>query len=128
MTEPAPARTVFKILPRSDWEAARASGAYAGSADDVRDGFIHLSTAAQLDGTARRHFAGKPDLLLVAFEAAALGAKLVWEPSRGGALFPHLYAALPAALAVWQTALPLGADGVPLIPDLPGKQMSKPEH
>lgn len=114
-----PARIVFKILPADDWAQARASGAFAGSADDLRDGFIHLSTAAQLAGTAARHFAGRPDLVLVAFAVAALGSDLAWEPSRGGALFPHLYAPLPAALALWQAPLVLGPDGVPIIPALP---------
>lgn len=112
-------RIVFKILAAREWAAAEATGAYAGSADDARDGFIHLSTAAQLAGTASKHFAGKPGLVLVAFVAETLGGKLVWEPSRGGALFPHLYAALPAALAVWQAPLPLDAGGIPVIPALP---------
>lgn len=115
----AAARTVFKILAHADWTAAQRLGSYGGSPDDVRDGFIHLSTCSQLDGTARRHFAGKPNLVVVAFEAAALGPKLVWEPSRGGVLFPHLYGALPAALALWQAPLPLAGDGTPLIPELP---------
>ncbi len=106
---------VYKILPSADWAAAVAAGVYAGSADDARDGFIHLSTAEQLAGTAARHFRDKPGLVLVAFEAAALGEALRWELSRGGALFPHLYGALLPPLAQWQKPLPLGADGVPII-------------
>lgn len=109
--------TVYKILAAAEWQAAQRSGSYAGSVDDARDGFIHLSTAAQLAGTAARHFAGKTDLVLVAFEAASLGSALKWEPSRGGALFPHLYGALPAALATSTLPLPLGPDGVPIIPE-----------
>lgn len=104
---------IYKILPLSAWRAACASGNYQGSRDDLRDGFIHFSTAAQLTETARRHFSGQTDLVLVALETAALGDRLVWEPSRGGALFPHLYGALDTAAAIWSRDLPLLADGVP---------------
>lgn len=107
---------VYKILPRAEWEAACTAGSYGGSPDDRRDGFIHLSSAAQLAGTARRHFHGRAGLLLVAFDARMLGAALKWEPSRGGDLFPHLYAELPASLALSAHALDLGSDGVPIIP------------
>lgn len=109
-------RIVFKILPDSDWEEARRHGAYAGSADDARDGFIHLSAAHQLAGTAARHFRDREGLLLAAFSAASLGPNLRWEISRGGDLFPHLYGQLPARLALWTRALPLGQDGVPVLP------------
>lgn len=104
---------IYKILSRADWDAAVALGAYAGSADDVRDGYIHLSPADQVEGTARKYFAGRDDLVLVVFEAEALGPALKWEPSRGGALFPHLYAPLPTAAALEVRAMPLGADGAP---------------
>lgn len=113
--EPLDGEAVYKIADVRAWREAAADGLYRGSADDIRDGFIHLSTAAQLDVTARKYFAGKPDLLLVAFDAAALGPALAWEPSRGGALFPHLYAALPVRLALWARPLPLDDDGVPQI-------------
>jgi len=86
---------VFKLIDRATWRAAEAAGTFTGSAVDARDGFIHLSTAAQLGETAARHFAGQRDLLLVAVESAALGDALRWEPSRGGDLFPHLYGPLP---------------------------------
>lgn len=108
-------RLVYKICRARDWDEARPSGAYDGSADDVRDGFIHLSTGDQLAGTAAKHFRHIDDLVLVAFETAALGDSLAWEPSRGGALFPHLYAPLPVHLALWVRSLPLGPDGVPLV-------------
>ncbi len=85
---------IYKICPRADWEAAAGAGVYHGSPVDRRDGFIHFSTAAQVDGTLARHFAGQRDLVLVAVDATALGAALRYEPSRGGELFPHLYAAL----------------------------------
>jgi len=108
---------IYKIINAGEWGAAKASGAYQGSADDLRDGFIHLSTAEQVPGTAAKHFAGQDGLLLVAFEADTLGAALKWEPSRGGALFPHLYAPLPAPAALWEKPMPLGADGTPIVPE-----------
>ncbi len=86
---------VFKLVDRASWQAAEAAGVFAGSAADQRDGFIHLSTALQLAETAATHFAGQRDLLVVAIDATALGDALRWEPSRGGALFPHLYGPLP---------------------------------
>lgn len=104
---------VFKIVGRQAWQQAHTAGVFTGSPDDLRDGFVHLSTREQLSGTAARHFAGADDLLLVAFDAASLGPRLKWEASRGGALFPHLYAALPTALAIWCVPLRAGADGVP---------------
>ena len=115
MTKTQP-ELVFKICREAEWAEARASGSYTGSADDARDGFIHLSTAGQLIGTAGKYFRGIEGLVLVAFEPAALGEALKWEPSRGGALFPHLYAPLPVAKALWASPLPLAADGVPVIP------------
>ncbi len=107
---------VYKVCPRSDWDSAVAAGRHDGSADDKRDGFIHLSTREQLAGTLAKHYRGVPDLVLVAFDAAALAPGLRWEPSRGGELFPHYYGALPAALALDVVALAPGPDGVPLLP------------
>lgn len=85
---------IFKILPRAAWDQALAAGRFDGSAVDLRDGFIHFSAADQLAETARRHFADEGDLMVLTVDADSLGAALRWEPSRGGALFPHLYAAL----------------------------------
>jgi uncharacterized protein (DUF952 family) len=93
------AHLIYKICSAREWREAEAAGTYRGSAVDGQDGFIHLSTAAQLDETLRRHFAGQEDLVLVAVDPAALGDALRWEPSRGGQLFPHLYGALPVSLA-----------------------------
>lgn len=107
---------VYKILPRSDWEAAVAKGSFAGSADDVRDGFVHLSAASQLSGTAAKYFGGQTDLLLVSFLANDLGPTLKWEKSRGGALFPHLYSELPADKAKRVIELTLDEAGIPVIP------------
>lgn len=104
---------IYKILPRAEWEAALARGVFEGSPVDLADGYIHFSTGAQAQETARKYFAGREDLLLLAVEGADLGEALKWEPSRGGDLFPHLYAPLPTARVGAVTALGLGEDGVP---------------
>ncbi|MCB2109780.1 DUF952 domain-containing protein [Albidovulum sp.] len=102
---------IFKIFRRPEWDAFRAAGSTAGAPVDLADGFIHFSTAAQVAETAARHFATESDLVLVAVDPAALGAGLRWEPSRGGALFPHLYRRLDLADVIWDKSLPLGAAG-----------------
>ena len=107
---------IFKICKAAEWVEAERSGVFRGSAIDLSDGYIHFSTAAQVAETAARHFADQADLVLVAVEATTLGEKLKWEPSRGGALFPHLYAALPARAAVWVKPLPLDAEGRHMFP------------
>ena len=104
---------IYKILPRRDWEAAQTARRFDGSPVDRQDGFIHFSTAAQAQETARRHFAGQEDLVVLAVEADDLGAALKWEASRGGDLFPHLYAHLDAFLVREVTEAPLGPDGAP---------------
>jgi uncharacterized protein (DUF952 family) len=109
---------VFKLVDRASWEAAAPSASFAGSAADARDGFIHFSTATQVRETAARHFAHQPDLLLVAVDAAALGEALRWEPSRGGALFPHLYGPLPFQAVRWVSPLALADAGSHVFPDL----------
>ncbi len=107
---------VYKVVGADEWQGAQANGLYRGSADDRRDGFIHLSTRDQLAGTLAKHFAGRDDLHLVAIPVAALGAALEWEPSRGGALFPHLYGDLSLDAIAWTRLLPLGPDGNHLPP------------
>jgi uncharacterized protein (DUF952 family) len=109
---------IYKICRRKEWLAAERHGEYHGSEADARDGFIHFSTAAQLPGTAAKHFAGAVDLLLVAVEADALGHALKWEMSRGGDLFPHLYAALPLSAVRWTRPLTDEVDGVRAMPEL----------
>ena len=86
---------VYKVLRASEWREAQARGAIAGSPDDLRDGFIHLSTQAQLAGTLDRHFAGETGLVVLEIAADRVEAGLKWEPSRDGALFPHFYGVLP---------------------------------
>jgi uncharacterized protein (DUF952 family) len=108
---------LFKIVPAPLWRASEASGRFTGSPVDVRDGFIHLSTGAQVRETARRHFGGVADLLLVALSSRALeGLDLRWEPSRDGALFPHLYAGLPLTAVRWVAPLLLDEHGQHVFP------------
>ncbi|WP_237152009.1 DUF952 domain-containing protein [Oryzibacter oryziterrae] len=109
---------VYKIAPVELWRRAEESGLFTGAPIDVQDGFIHLSAAAQVRETARLHFAGQSDLLLIAVRATTLGEPLKWEASRGGALFPHLYGPLNLAAVVWAVPLPLGPDGLHQFPDL----------
>src|SRR5262245_30376299 len=87
--------TIYKICTAVEWREAEQAGTYRGSAADRRDGFIHFSTGTQAAETAAKWFIGQHDLVLIAVDAGALGDSLKWEPSRGGALFPHLYGALP---------------------------------
>ncbi len=102
---------VFKIVATGEWRAAERDGVFAGAAVDRADGYIHFSTAAQAAETAAKWFAGRDDLTLVGIDAEALGTALRWEPSRGGALFPHLYGPLPFSAVAWSRPLPLGPDG-----------------
>jgi uncharacterized protein (DUF952 family) len=91
---------VYKICPAEDWRRALVCGVYDGSPDDLRDGFVHLSTAAQAPGVLGRYFSDMTDLVAVAFEAKALGRALKWQRSGSGELYPHFYGPLPAAMAV----------------------------
>lgn len=107
--------SVYKLLTEDDWRAAEAAG-HTSTAIDVADGYVHLSTRAQLPETAARHFAGKGRVKLLKFESATL-SPLKWETSRGGDLFPHLYAPLEIARAQADWWLEPGPDGVPLLPE-----------
>ena len=91
-------------------------GVLSGSSDDVRDGFIHLSTLDQLEGTLRRHFAGEDGLVLLEVRADALPSGLQWEASRGGALFPHLYADLPLQIVDRVFTIKLTKSGTHVLP------------
>jgi len=102
---------VFKIAATAEWRAAEATGVYAGADVDRADGYIHFSAADQVAETAAKWFKGRGDLTLVAVDAAKLGPALRWEPSRGGALFPHLYGPLPLSAVVWSRPLRLRPDG-----------------
>jgi uncharacterized protein (DUF952 family) len=113
MTQPS---TIYRLLAADAWRHAQAAGSFQGSEHDERDGFIHFSTAEQLAETARRHYAAQSGLLLLGVSVGALGSALRWEPSRGGALFPHLYGALPVAAVSRVEPLSLGADGQHVFP------------
>ena len=110
--------TIYKICDATAWREAERARRFCGAGVDLRDGFIHFSTAAQVAETAAKHFAGAADLVLVAVDAGALGEALRWEPSRGGALFPHFYGPLPLAAVLWATPLPLAPDGRHIFPEL----------
>lgn len=110
--------TIYKICPEALWRDAEAAGQFKGSEIDLKDGFIHFSSVAQVSETAARHFGGQEGLLLVAVDGDALGDTLQWEASRGGALFPHLYGPLPLSAVEWVEPLPLGEDGHHRFPPL----------
>ncbi len=109
---------VYKIMGSEEWQAAMQDGIYPGSAVDIRDGFIHFSTASQVEETVAKHFGGQHNLVLVSFPATAFKEALKWEPSRGGDLFPHLYGALETRLN----------DGVYRLKDLPNGKHQFPKH
>ena len=111
-------RSIYKICPASAWREAERHGTYRGSADDLRDGFIHFSTAAQVAGTAAKYFHGQTGLFLIAVDADALGDALRWEPSRGGDLFPHLYGDLDLGAVTAILDLRACSDGSHDIPEL----------
>ena len=113
---------VYKILAAELWAQAERAGSFAGAGIDAEDGFIHFSTARQARETTAKHFAGRSDLVLVAFDGARLamthGDAFRYEPSRGGDLFPHLYGTASTDAVLWSRPLPLGPDGVHAFPDL----------
>lgn len=107
---------IYKIFRASEWSALEATGETAGAPVDLTDGFIHFSTAGQAAETVARHFAGETELVLAACDADRLGPQLRWEPSRGGALFPHLYRNLRRDEVLWHAPLTL-EDGAHQFPD-----------
>lgn len=108
--------TIYRLLDGEAWATAKREGVFRGSEHDVRDGFIHFSSAEQLAETAAKHYAGREDLVLLWVSTVALGAALRWEPSRGGALFPHLYGALAVSAVTHAEPIVLGADGRHVLP------------
>ena len=111
-----PMTIIYKICTSAEWRDAERDGVYSGSAVDRRDGFIHFSTTEQAAETAAKHFAGQRGLVLVSVDATALSDRLKWEPSRGGALFPHLYGGLELAAVLRVEPLPLDASGRHVFP------------
>ena len=108
---------IYKIMPRALWQQAQDKGVFDGAPVDHADGFIHFSTAAQVRETAAKHFANQDDLLLIAVDGQALGPSLIYEPSRGGDLFPHLYGPMPLAAVIAVHELPRNRDGVYMFPE-----------
>lgn len=108
---------IYKIATRELWREAEEKGVFDGAPIDHADGYIHFSTAEQAQETAAKHFRGQDDLLLIAIDADQLGEKLVYEPSRGGQLFPHLYAPLPLSAVRWVKPLPMNEDGSHTFPE-----------
>ena len=102
---------IFKILTENQWRQLGNDGVFDGAPVDLADGFVHFSTAEQVRETAAKHFAGQRDLWLIACDSDSLDDALRWEPSRGGALFPHLYRQMLLAEVVWAKPLPLGPGG-----------------
>jgi uncharacterized protein (DUF952 family) len=111
-----PAPLIYKILPAALWEKAQREGIFRGAPVDLADGYIHFSTAGQVAETAAKHFGGQTDLVLLALDSAQFD-DLKWEPSRGGALFPHLYAGFEPAAVLWAKPLPWRG-GQHVFPDL----------
>ena len=111
---------IYHMCRAEEWHAAKARGRYDGSSQDIADGFIHFSTADQIVESAARHRAGQTGLVLLTVDADKLGAVLKWEPSRGGALFPHLYGPLLPDAVIRVDDLPLGPDGRHVFPPLQG--------
>ena len=107
---------IFKLVQAAEWAMAERDGRFQGSAHDRQDGFLHFSTREQLPGTLQRYYAGADDLLLVAVDADVLGDALQFEPSRDGALFPHLYSHLPLAAVVWAEPIGRNTKGEFLLP------------
>lgn len=113
--------TIYKIAPRDLWAQAEEAGKFIGAPVDIADGYIHFSTSEQVRETAAKHFAKQTDLLLISVDAKALGDALKYEPSRGGALFPHLYAVLPLSAVVKVEPLRLDENGFHIFPELEDK-------
>ena len=111
-------RRIYKICPASAWREAERQGVYRGSADDIRDGFIHFSAASQVEGTAKKHFAGQTGLFLIAVDADRLGDALRWERSRNDELFPHLYGELDLGAVTAILDLRARSDGYHDVPEL----------
>lgn len=107
---------IYHVCRAAEWEAALAMGHYRGSSQDLADGFIHFSSAAQVVASVAKHRAGQDGLVIVEVDAARLGDSLRWEASRGGALFPHVYGGLATAHATRVAPLPLAGDGRHVFP------------
>ena len=108
---------IYKIATEAAFAPARGQAAFAGMPIDAKDGYIHFSSADQLAETLRLHFAGQSGLVLLAVRSADLGDALVWEASRGSALFPHLYGPLPISTIAWEAPISVAEDGSCPLPE-----------
>ena len=109
---PADPGVAFTIIAAEEWAGIVATGAYGGSAVDLADGYIHLSTAAQFAETAGKYYAGRDGLMSLSVDLGLLGEAVVWEPARGGQMFPHIYGPLPVAAVTARSLFRVDADGV----------------
>jgi len=107
---------IYKIASADNFAAAKAAGTYTGMPIDEADGYVHFSTAEQLAETLSLHFKGQTGLVLFSVRSSDLGSRLVWEPSRGGKLFPHVYGSFPMSAVAWQGSVDVGADGSVTLP------------
>ena len=115
------AKLIYKLVTKEQWNEAKGKGQFEGAPIDKADGFIHFSTADQVEETARKHFHGIDDLLLISISVEQLekaAGPLKWEPSRGGALFPHLYDTMPLHTVTEEITLPMNEDGGHRFPPL----------
>lgn len=108
---------VYKVVSRDVFDASDPAGTFAGMPIDLKDGYVHFSTARQLGETLRQHFAGQGDLVVFSVHSRDLGANLRWEPSRGGQLFPHLHGELPMSAVAQSATIAVAADGGVTLPD-----------
>jgi uncharacterized protein (DUF952 family) len=111
-------RALYKIIDMNAWREAEAAGVFKGAAIDLKDGYIHLSTAAQVTETARLHFAGVANLLLVAIDESVVSNDLKWEASRGGQLFPHVYGTIDPSEILWAKPMPWNGEAHTFPPEL----------
>lgn len=95
--------TAYKVLTADQWAQFERDRVFRGAPVDLADGYVHLSTAEQLEATLTKHFAGQAGLVVAQIDLILLAEVIQWEVSRGGGLFPHLYADLPMdAVIGWQ--------------------------
>ncbi len=107
---------VYKILNTADWQTAISLG-FSQTALDEGDGYVHLSTRAQVAETLSLHYAHQADVRLLEYVAEEMNGPVRWEESRGGQLFPHLYARLRIDAAKRTWILKQSPDGIPMLPD-----------
>lgn len=106
----------YKVVTRDQWTQWRADESFTGAPVDIADGYIHLSARDQVVETVAKHFGGQDDLVLAMIDLPALGDAVQWEPSRGGALFPHVYGPIPMSAVTTKATLRLGPDGKHIFP------------